>query len=64
MMPKDATPEPPVQLPPDEEKAAILNRLGALPLADLLAVEKAAMLHELGKLDPKVLKQLIDTKRK
>ncbi len=58
------TPEPAAQLPPDEEKVAILNRLGELPLADLLAVEKAAMLHELGKLDPKVLKQLVDTKRK
>lgn len=42
------TPEPAAQLPPDEEKVAILNRLGELPLADLLAVEKAAMLHELG----------------
>lgn len=42
---------------------AILNRLGALPLTDLLAVEKAAMLHELGTLDPQILKQLIETKR-
>jgi len=57
-------PEPVPQLPPDEEKVAILNRLGGLPLADLMSVEKWAMLNELGKLDPEVLKQLVDTKRK
>jgi len=57
-------PEPAPQLPPDEEKVAILNRLGGLPLADLMSVEKWAMLNELGKLDPEVLKQLVDTKRK
>jgi DHA2 family multidrug resistance protein-like MFS transporter len=57
-------PEPAPQLPPDEEKVAILNRLGAMPLADLMSVEKWAMLNELGKLDPEVLKQLVDTKRK
>ncbi len=57
------SPAPPPQLPPDDAKAAILARLSALPLSDLEAIEKQAMLQELGKLDPKVLKQLISTQR-
>ena len=56
-------PEPSPQLPPDEEKAAILNRLMTLPLADLMSLERWAMLNKLSKVDPEVLKQLVDTAR-
>lgn len=57
------SPAPAPQLPPDEAKAAILERLSALPISDLEKIEKQAMLQELGKLDPKVLKQLVSTQR-
>ncbi|QGF25315.1 MFS transporter [Raineyella fluvialis] len=56
-------PTPAPQLPPDDAKAAILSRLSALSLADLEAVEKAALLNQLGKADPKVLQQLVATMR-
>ncbi len=57
------SPAPAPQLPPDDAKAAILARLSALPLSDLELIEKQAMLQELGKLQPEVLKQLISTQR-
>lgn len=57
------SPAPAPQLPPDEAKAAILARLAALPISDLELIEKQAMLQELGKLKPEVLKQLIGTQR-
>lgn len=57
------SPAPAPQLPPDEAKAAVLARLAALPLDDLELIEKQAMLHELGKLQPDVLRQLVTTQR-
>lgn len=57
------SPAPAPQLPPDDAKAAIIARLSELPLSDLETIEKQAMLQELGKLDPKVLKQLVGTQR-
>lgn len=56
-----AAPTP--QLPPDAEKQAVLDRLSHLPVDDLLELEKQAMLRELGQLDSKVLKRLIETRR-
>ncbi|HZK05111.1 MAG TPA: MFS transporter [Actinomycetaceae bacterium] len=58
-----ASPAPSPQLPPDEAKQAVLARLSKYSLSDLERIEKQAYLAELGKLDPAVLKQLVDTKR-
>lgn len=57
------SPAPTPQLPPDDEKAKILARLSELTVADLREVEKMALLRELGDLDPKVLRQLVSTRR-
>ncbi|MEI2778264.1 MAG: MFS transporter [Tetrasphaera sp.] len=57
------SPAPTPQLPPDDEKAAILSRLSQLSVAELQEVEKMALLHELGELDPKVLRQLVSTRK-
>lgn len=59
-----ASPAPPPQLPPDEAKEAILQRLGALPLSDLERLEKQTLLLELAELDNEVLERLIETRRK
>lgn len=59
----EPTPEPQPQLPPDDERAAIIGRLSHLPLSDLLALEKAHYLNELGKLDVGLLKELAEKRR-
>ena len=59
----EETVEPTPQLPPDEAKLAILERLSTLSLAELAEVEKQVMLNELGKLPPGILKQLVDDKK-
>jgi DHA2 family multidrug resistance protein-like MFS transporter len=56
-----AMPQP--QLPPDDARVALLERLGTLPTAELLEVEKQALLHELGQLDVKVLRELVNARR-
>ncbi|MCO6502504.1 MAG: hypothetical protein J5I28_05430 [Acidimicrobiales bacterium] len=58
-----ASPAPPSQLPPDEAKAAVLQRLAALPLADLERIEKQATLQELAKLDTDLLERLLEKHR-
>lgn len=55
--------DPAPQLPMDAEREAVLARLSALPTADLLEVERQLLLHDLGKLDPKVLAQLVAQRR-
>jgi MFS transporter, DHA2 family, multidrug resistance protein len=58
-----ASPAPEPQLPPDEEKAALIARLSQLSLSELRQIEKQVMLEELGHVDPAVLKQLVETRR-
>ena len=59
-----AQPGPTPQLPLDDERQAILNRLGALPTADLLEIEKQLVVNELAKLDPGVLQELVAQRRR
>jgi MFS transporter, DHA2 family, multidrug resistance protein len=54
---------PAPQLPPDDEKAAVLARLAQLSLADLRAIETQAMLRQLDDLDPAVLEDLVRERR-
>jgi MFS transporter, DHA2 family, multidrug resistance protein len=57
------SPAPAPQLPPDDEKAAVLARLAQLSLADLRAIETQAMLRQLDDLDPAVLEDLVRERR-
>lgn len=57
-------PDPAPQLPPDAEREAILAELSALSLADLKALQKAALLREIGDLDTEVLRSLVRTRRR
>jgi len=57
------TPEPQPQLAPDDERAAIIGRLSQLSLSELLALEKAHHLSELGKLDVGLLRELAEERR-
>lgn len=57
------SPDPQPQLPPDEAKDAILERLRTLPLTDLERIEKQAMLQELASLDTEVLERLVRKQR-
>ena len=58
-----SSPAPPPQAPPDEEREAILRRLGSLSLEELERVEKQSLLGELATLDTAVLRRLIDERR-
>lgn len=57
------SPAPAPQLPPDDAKLALINRLASLPLSDLQRLEKQLLLNDLAELDPKVLQQLVETRR-
>ena len=57
------SPAPPPQLPPDEEKAAVIARLSRLSLSELERIEKQAMLQELSSLDKSVLEELLQSRR-
>ena len=59
-----AHPGPAPQLPLDDERQAILNRLAALPTVDLLEIEKQLAVNELAKLDPRVLQELVAQRRR
>lgn len=59
-----ASPAPAPQLPIDEQRQAVLDRLAALPTADLLELEKSLMLNDLRKLDSEVLAALIEERRR
>ena len=59
-----ATPAPAPQLPLDDERQAILDRLAALPTTDLLEIEKQLVVNELAKLDPGVLQELVAQRRR
>jgi MFS family permease len=59
-----ASPGPAPQLPLDDERQAILNRLAVLPTADLLEIEKQLAVNELAKLDPGVLHELVAQRRR
>ncbi len=57
------TPHPPPQLPPDEEKAAVVARLSQLSLSELEEIEKQVMLRKLGEIDADLLRQLLESRR-
>lgn len=57
------SPTPQPQLPPDDAKEAVLNRLSALSIDDLEKIEKQVLVNELEQLDTKVLKQLVAERR-
>ena len=52
------------QLPPDEEKEAILARLAGLSVTQLREAEKHALLGELGHLDPEELRRIVEARRR
>lgn len=54
-------PEP--HLTPDEEREAILARLGTLPTADLARLERLLLVDQLADLEPKVLAELVAERR-
>lgn len=58
------SPAPAPQLPLDDARQAVLDRLAALPTADLLEVEKSLMLNDLRKLDSEVLAALLAEHRR
>jgi DHA2 family multidrug resistance protein-like MFS transporter len=58
-----STPHPEPQLPPDEEKAAVLERLSQYSLEDLRALERQVLLNELARLDGQVLERLVESQR-
>lgn len=57
------SPAPPPQLPPDDAKRAVLDRLSTLSLDELHALEKQVLVNELSHLDSNVLKQLVAERR-
>ena len=57
------SPAPPPQLPPDDAKEEILQRLAALPVSRLEYIEKQLTLQELSKLDTEVLERLMEEHR-
>ena len=59
-----ASPAPPPHLPPDERRQAVLDRMAALPTADLLELEKTLLLDDLRKLDSEVLHSLLEERRR
>lgn len=61
-MAPSAAPRP--QLPPDEEKDAILARLAGLSVTQLREAEKHALLGELGHLDPEELRRIVEAGRR
>ena len=57
------SPAPAPQLPPDDEKQAVLDRLAQLPLGDLLKLEKQMLVNDLAELDTGTLNALVQSKR-
>ena len=57
------SPAPAPHLTMDEERQAALDRLAALPTADLLEIEKLVILNDLRKMDPEVLATLLEQRR-
>src|SRR5690606_21898066 len=57
------SPHPEPQLPPDEQKAALIARLSELSLSELEELEKQIMLRRLSEVDRDVLRQLIESSR-
>ncbi|MGO0575397.1 MFS transporter [Ornithinimicrobium panacihumi] len=62
--PMAASAAPPAQLPPDEEKRAILERLSGLSVTELREAEKHALLGELVRLDPDELRRIVEARRR
>ena len=60
---QDASATPAPQLPPDDHRAEILQRLSKLSLEDLQRLEHQLLLDELGSLDTETLQVLVKEKR-
>src|SRR5690625_2219721 len=58
-----ASPAPEPQLPPDDEKRELIDRLSALSLPELREIEKQVLLRELADIDEETLRRLIETRR-
>ena len=56
------SPAPTPQLPPDDQKAALIARLSQLSLGELEEIEKQILLRKLGDVDSEVLRQLIEAR--
>ena len=63
LLPVTESAAPAPQLPPDEERQAILARLATLPLEQLREAEKHTLLDELGHLDPEELRRILESRR-
>lgn len=57
------SPAPKPQLPPDDARNAIIDRLATLSLSDLERLEKQILVDELADLEPGVLRKLVEEKR-
>ncbi|WP_122263825.1 hypothetical protein [Ornithinimicrobium cerasi] len=58
-----ASAAPAPHLPMDQERQAVLDRIAALPTADLLEIEKMLVIDDLRKLDSQVLHALLEERR-
>lgn len=57
------TPDPEPQLPPDEEREALVARLSRYSLEELRALERQVLLNEVARLDDAVLERLMESQR-
>ena len=57
------TPHPAPQLPPDEEKAALVARLSQYSLEELRTLERQVLINEVARLDDDLLERLVESQR-
>ena len=57
------TPHPEPQLPPDEERAALVARLSQYSLEELRTLERQILLNEVARLDDDLLERLVESQR-
>lgn len=57
------SPAPEPQLPPDEAKQAVIARLSTLSLAELEELERQVLVNEVARLEPRLLRQLVEENR-
>ena len=54
------SPSPAPQLPPDDAKDAVIARLSTLSLAEHEELERQLLVNQLARLNPHVLKQIVE----
>ena len=57
------SPAPESQLPPDEAKEAVIAKLSTLSLAELEDLERQVLVNEVARLEPRLLRQIVDENR-